>query len=1337
MTNVAIKPRRRLLRWAAVLACTILALVLLASWYLGSPHFRDLVRARIVGQIEDATGGRVEIARLEWRLSKLEFDLHDVTIHGLEASNEIPYIHADRVFVRGKVGSLFHRALGLRYLELDRPVIHLIVYPDGSTNQPRPKVKGGGAGVQAIFEFSINQADVREGKLLINDQPLPLDFSANEIAGTMAWFKPANRYDAKVHVGKIDTKLEGMRPFATVADAEFSFSPGAAELKSLTLVSGRSRLEASVRVNDLRHPDANVKYRATLNLADLGAITRIARMRGGILNVDGIAVYGSSHFATSGKMAFRELDWQEPWLHVRDASASSDFSLDNSRFVIKHLEGHVLGGTALAEVVVEKGCSTCAKTGSTAQSRGTVRLQFAGLSSRGVAAVFSTRDLPLSNVNPVGTAGGTVTVTWNGSPLDTVTEIDAAAVPPATPAAPGELPVAASLRGAVFSRTNELKATSLSLTTPASHVTASGVFGETTTNLRTSATTTDIGEFVPLFDKTYNPKELPVVLHGQAAFDGVISGALAFPTFTGKLRATNFESNVGLPQSGTQAYAPRRIHWDQLSANVEYGRKLLAVQNGELRQGTARIAFSGTSQLSKGEFTSTTPFAVQIAINDARVTDLQGAMGYNYPVTGTLNLNMLFSGTVNDPRGSGRALIMGATVYGQPLDQLRADVAFVKGDARFGNILIAERRGRVTGAGAYNFENGKFRFNLHGSDIAIEEIQALQRPRLKTTGALDFTAEGSGTPDAPSVNADLKIANLVLGGERAGDITVRARSAGETMNIAADAALGDSSLALTGVVGLRGDFPATAVAKMNHVDLHPLWSVYSKGRITGRPSVSGQFDLHGNLRQWRGMDVVGNVSELFLPVENMQIRNVDPLKFAIANETLTLQQFHLSAADTDVTASGTVQFTGEQKLDMHADGRVNLKLIQTINPDFTSYGTATVNARLTGDLNNPQTVGRIQLANAGVSYIDLPIGLSDINGLLVFNRDRLQVQSLSARTGGGTLNLAGYVTYGRTFGFNLLTVGDDIRLRYPQGVSSSANANLRFTGTPTNALLAGDIVVTKFGLTSQFDLANYVARSKLPAIAPKPNSMLYNVKLDVHVMSTPELQVQTALAKISGNVDLRLRGSAARPSVLGHVNIVEGDISFQGTKYHVERGDVTFSNPTDITPVFDVAATTRVRDYDISLGFHGSTERLTTTYRSDPPLATADIIALLAFGRTREESAQQIATNQNMTEQASNAILGEALNATVSSRMQKLFGVSRIKIDPYVGGAENNPSSARVTIEQQVAKNLTITYITDLAKSNQQIISMEYNISRMVSVVALRDQYGIVSFDVRIRQRKK
>jgi translocation and assembly module TamB len=60
-----------------------------------------------------------------------------------------------------------------------------------------------------------------------------------------------------------------------------------------------------------------------------------------------------------------------------------------------------------------------------------------------------------------------------------------------------------------------------------------------------------------------------------------------------------------------------------------------------------------------------------------------------------------------------------------------------------------------------------------------------------------------------------------------------------------------------------------------------------------------------------------------------------------------------------------------------------------------------------------------------------------------------------------------------------------------------------------------------------------------------------------------------------------------------------------------------------------------------------------------------------------------------------------------------------------------------VTIEQQVQNNLTLTYTTNVAQASQQIIQVEYNLTRNVSIVALRDQNGVVSFDLRVRRRKK
>ena len=275
-------------------------------------------------------------------------------------------------------------------------------------------------------------------------------------------------------------------------------------------------------------------------------------------------------------------------------------------------------------------------------------------------------------------------------------------------------------------------------------------------------------------------------------------------------------------------------------------------------------------------------------------------------------------------------------------------------------------------------------------------------------------------------------------------------------------------------------------------------------------------------------------------------------------------------------------------------------------------------------------------------------------------------------------------------------------------------------------------------MNPNFDFANYLAQSrKAPALSTL-NPFLDNLRLDVHITSTPELRVETSLAKLSGDLDLHLRGTAARPALLGRVNIAEGDIFFQGTKYRLERGDISFTNPVTIEPVVNVEMSARVQDYDITIGLHGTVaagKSLSMTYRSDPPLSNGDIIALLAFGRTRSQglyAASQPGPAGNNSSSASNAILGQALNATFSDRVQRLFGASRVKIDPQFIGSENNPS-ARVTIEQTINNNITLTYITSLTQSAETVVQVEYNINKNVSIVAVRDENGVFGFDVHIR----
>jgi translocation and assembly module TamB len=217
-------------------------------------------------------------------------------------------------------------------------------------------------------------------------------------------------------------------------------------------------------------------------------------------------------------------------------------------------------------------------------------------------------------------------------------------------------------------------------------------------------------------------------------------------------------------------------------------------------------------------------------------------------------------------------------------------------------------------------------------------------------------------------------------------------------------------------------------------------------------------------------------------------------------------------------------------------------------------------------------------------------------------------------------------------------------------------------------------------------------------------------------------------------VDLRLRGTLASPSLLGRVSITEGSATIAGTRYDLERGDIAFTNPVRIEPVIDLSATARVEDYDISLGLHGSPQKLAVTYRSDPPLPEADVVSLLALGHTASQQRLYTQQQEQAITNPTDALLGGALNATVSSRVQKLFGAGSVKVDPNYLGAFGN-STSRITVQEQFGRTVILTYGTNVNTTSQQLLQAEVAINRHVSLVVARDESGVFSMVLKVTRR--
>ncbi len=231
----------------------------------------------------------------------------------------------------------------------------------------------------------------------------------------------------------------------------------------------------------------------------------------------------------------------------------------------------------------------------------------------------------------------------------------------------------------------------------------------------------------------------------------------------------------------------------------------------------------------------------------------------------------------------------------------------------------------------------------------------------------------------------------------------------------------------------------------------------------------------------------------------------------------------------------------------------------------------------------------------------------------------------------------------------------------------------------------------------------------------EPNQYLRGIQFDIDVESASSLEVQTSLTRnIQADADLRVRGTPERPVVLGNISVNSGEIEFFGNKYTINRGEVNFYNAAKIEPVIDMDLETQVRGISVDISFSGPLNKLNFSYRSDPPLETNEIIALLAVGRAPSSTSPLASaqTNTNYLATGSNALLGQAI-APVSNRLQRFFGVSHIKIDPQLSDVTSTPQ-ARLTFEQQVSSDITLTYITNLAVANQQIVRVEWDLNKTV-----------------------
>jgi translocation and assembly module TamB len=841
----------------------------------------------------------------------------------------------------------------------------------------------------------------------------------------------------------------------------------------------------------------------------------------------------------------------------------------------------------------------------------------------------------------------------------------------------------------------------------------------------------------------------PVPFGGRGEFDGVMTGPFRRPRVEGDF-------------SGSDLWA-----WDTLwgggTAHIAVENSYVNVRDGVVRLGDSEIHADGLFSTGYPRDDGGQEIDARFRVVRRDLIGLRHAFQIDeYPVSGLLSGEFHLTGQYQRPTGFGGMTIDNGVAYGEPLQKATASLRFDGLGIRLDGISIEKGGGGgITGAAFIGWDS-TYSFNADGRQIPVERLVMLRFPRAPLSGLAEFTAQGSGTFEAPRNDFKLRVNDLFVGEEGVGQVSGSLALRGKELSGDIDAASPRLALTGTGRIALTPQADAELTFRFHDSSLDPYVRLFEPRLSPFTTAVaSGSIRVVGELADFDHLLVDATVDTLDLRLFDYALKNAAPIRIALDQREVNVQDLQVIGEDTRLRLSGRVGLR-DQRIALAAVGDANLGILQGFFRDVRGSGRAELTASMDGPLHEPVFSGSATITNGRVRHLSLPNALDGINGIIRFDARGVRLDDLSARMGEGPVQFGGRIGFeGYMPGeLNVIVRGQDMHLRYPEGIRSIVDADLSVRGNFRAPTIGGTVTVKNAVWTRRidtpgniFDLVAQSSSSSSPgsvgAAAPPPAVPL---RFDVRIVVPSTLRVDTNLVRLVASADLTLRGTYDRPVIYGRADIQRGEVNFEGRRYRVTRGSIDFTNPDRIEPFFDVEAETNVRvtggqTYRVTVSAAGTTERLSPKIESDPPLPTADVFALLLSDVQRNpttDMAPELRALQNPNQTQSDILKARAtqaltspLSSEVGKVLQQTIGVDTFQLSPSFvdpNGTRLSPT-ARLTIGKRISDRAYLTFSRSLNTTfNDQIIQLEVDTTdRLYWLLSRNEDQQTYAIEFRVR----
>jgi translocation and assembly module TamB len=1294
--------RRRLL--------LLLLLLLVAGYFLlGLPQWSATLVAR---GLSASFGRPVSVGAVVFRLVPLEVELRELQVASLQPGDP-PTIEVPRIVIAPSIAPLRGRRLVLSRVKLEEPRIRIHAFPDppkGRGGDDIPRL-GGRGGSGRWLDVSISRLVIQGGEFRLDHDRVPLDVDLPDFRGRLQG-RPGGGLQGRVSFGPGPLRFGTAPELPIGTDIDLSFHRGLLTVESARLYGEGTDLAYTGRLRFSGRPQGqfNLKGPVDLRLLDKHVLRSGFGLEGatrfdGVLSVDG------SRLRIEGRMegtVGRFLGEDVP-------RYAGEVSYDGpSGLRLRGLDVDSLGGRGVLDVDVPPAPRPVRIRGpiTAADGEGLVRLVF-GWGAFGVATA----------------ATGEIDVSW---PKGQTRRISGSVGLDLAAGNDGRTPLSGRFDWTAEDGAQTVK--KADLRTPETRAFLEGrIDVQDRTDLAVTADSSDLAATDDLLTRLRralgNTEAQKAGFSGEGSFQGHWRGTLDVPVFEGRSSSRNV---------GYRGVDWGRAEWVGSADPVEVRSHSLVV-----RRAGAEMWLDG--RLQTGYFGQDDAMDVKLRLEDWPAADIVKAMEWEIDVTGPLSGEASVRGRRSAPEGEARVTSRDGRYYGVAYDEVVVE-------SRWGVGTTQVTSGRASvGGGALVFrgsltDDGVYDGEAEVTGVELDQVVTPAQPELGLHGRLTGKLLLQGTLLRPRLTGTFRSPRVFFGDEGVGALEASLRGTGDgEVDLQARCRSSRVDLVLSGKVGAVEPHEASLTLRGRDTSLDPFLRVLAPEAVPSTLGLvaTGEVTLRGPARDFSRLSARATLQQVQVQLPEYVLRNREPVVFLAEEGKLSLPSMQFSGEGTELVMEGGADLVGEGPLAVTVRGDADLRALTLLSRRLRGRGAARLALTIGGTRVEPRLEGTLALEGAGLRVRGFPHGVEDVRGAIRFTEKAATLADIRGNLAGGTLEVGGEVNYagGRLVSYDIPVTGRGLGLRYPEGLRSLLDADLRLFGDAARQWLTGTLDVKQAVWSKRYDVATELLAGR-PAL-DVPASLEEGARLDVKLRAPGTLRIDNNLADLQARADLTIQGSTTAPVVTGRAEVDRGRIYFQGRTYVIRQGILDFVNPQKIDPLFDIEAETRIRSYRVSLRVGGTLERVTPNLTSDPPLSSVQILALLAGGDETEVA--NLTQAQAQANQGQLAATGAATLAAgkISEEVglergaERLLGLNRFSIDPsLVRGATTTPT-ARLNMGKRITPDLSVLYSQDLRSNDVRLISLEYTLRDWLSLLLTReDPTGGFGVDVRFRQAR-